>query len=554
MDSYSDIVQLLLRKRGITTDDEAESFLNPSYELHTHDPFLMKGMEVAVERILMAMQAGEQIAVYSDFDADGIPGGVILHDFFQKVGYENFTNYIPHRDREGYGFHAAAVETLAQQGVGLIVTVDVGITAVETAQYARELGVDVIITDHHEPLETVPDALAVLNPKQKECAYPFDGLCGAGVAYKLVQALLQRGSFPDVPEGWEKWLLDLVAIATVADMVPLTGENRALVHWGLHVLRKSHRPGVVALCRKLRLSQSLLTEDDIGFSFGPRINAASRMGHPDDAFNLLRTSDPAEAEALVTQLESLNNKRKGAVASIVKQAKKKFEHLLDEKGTLPQVLVTGDPTWSPALAGLAANSLVEHFGRTVCLWGREGTGILKGSCRTDGSVSAVALFAAAGDALLTYGGHHGAGGFAVSDTAIHTLGERFNSAYEEVHTDGTKEPPVADATLALSRINDQLHREFTLLAPFGVGNPKPVFTIRGAQVVAVRMFGKEQNHIEVMVGDETTTQRKATKFFATPRTFSREPTTGATVELLASLEESSFGGRRSLELRIVDIV
>src|SRR3989344_2557365 len=272
----SELVRTLLAKRGVENDADVAAFLNPDYELHTHDPFLLQGMDVAVARLLSAIDAGERIAVYADFDCDGIPGAALLSDFFNKIGYENFEVYLPHRDREGYGFHTEAISALAARGVKLIITVDVGTTAVDAVAFAKEKGVDVIVTDHHEPIRDpsasngpgipaqLPDAVAVLNPKI--APYPFPSLCGAAVAFKLAQAAIQEGrkrglkQFATIPLGWEKWLLDMVAIATIADMVPLVGENRALAHWGLQVLRKSPRPGIRALCAKLRLRQDELSE------------------------------------------------------------------------------------------------------------------------------------------------------------------------------------------------------------------------------------------------------------------------------------------------------
>src|SRR3989344_4818245 len=233
----SELVRTLLAKRGVENDADVAAFLNPDYELHTHDPFLLQGMDVAVARLLSAIDAGERIAVYADFDCDGIPGAALLSDFFNKIGYENFEVYLPHRDREGYGFHTEAISALAARGVKLIITVDVGTTAVEAVAYAKEKGIDVIVTDHHEIPGELPEAVAVINPKRSP--YPFPHLCGAAVAFKLAQATLvegkRRGSerFANVSEGWEKWLLDMVAIATVADMVPLVGDNRARSHWGL---------------------------------------------------------------------------------------------------------------------------------------------------------------------------------------------------------------------------------------------------------------------------------------------------------------------------------
>jgi len=572
MEEYSDILQTLLKKRGFKEKGEITAFLNPSYDNDLHDPFLMLGMDVAVKRILQAFVKEEKIGIYSDFDADGIPGGALLHSFFKKIGYDNFVNYIPHRHTEGYGFHKEAVDKLAKEGVNIIITVDVGITASETVTHAKKLGVDVIITDHHQPVvgNDFSDAIAVLNPAQKECPYP-EGLCGTGVAYKLVQALIDRGrksqeegvvfkNIKDIKEGWEKWLLDLVAIATVADMVPLVGENRTLVHWGLKVLHKSPRIGIRALCHKLRINQSLLNENDIGFSIGPRINASSRMGESQEAFNLLTTESIEEAEALAKKLESLNNKRKGAVAAITKQVKAKvqdMQELLSDGAELPSVIVTGDPSWSPALVGLAAGSVADTLGRVVCIWGREGTGTLKGSCRrgsTDYSI--VGMFEAASADLLGFGGHHAAGGFAVGDDGVHTLGDTLNTALNtlKIDDDVVKNTHEFDIELSLRDVHNVTLRELSHLAPFGIGNPKPVIKFTQVTVTSIRHFGKEQNHLELFIKDTNGASRKVSKFFATAQSFSEEIIEGRVVDVFANLEESAFAGRRTLELRIVDIV
>src|SRR3989344_5799064 len=296
--SSSNLVNELLSKRGITAAGDVERFLNPDYERDTHSPLLLEGMERAVARVLSAIAQNERIAVYADFDCDGIPGAALLSDFFNKIGYSNFEVYLPHRDKEWYGFHLEAISALAERGVKLIITVDVGTTAVEAVCFAKEKGVDVVVTDHHEIVGELPNAFAILNPKLGE--YPFRDLCGAATAFKLVQATLIEGkkrgldAFTKIPDGWEKWLLDLVAIATIADLVSLFGENRVLAHFGLRVLRKSPRSGLIALCNRLRLRRSELTEEDIAFSIAPRINAASRMDDPDLAFRLLVTSDSDE--------------------------------------------------------------------------------------------------------------------------------------------------------------------------------------------------------------------------------------------------------------------
>ncbi len=556
----SELVRTLLTKRGVESADDIAAFLNPDYKLHTHDPFLLAGMDVAVARLLSAVEKNERIAVYADFDCDGIPGAALLSDFFTKIGYENFEVYLPHRDREGYGFHTDAISQLATprpggaSAVSLIITVDVGTTAIDAVAFAKEKGVDVIVTDHHEIPGALPDAVAVLNPKL--APYPFTHLCGAAVAFKLAQATLAGGKergverFQKIPDGWEKWLLDMVAIATIADMVPLVGENRALTHWGLQVLRKSPRPGIRALCGKLRLRQEELSESDVGFSIAPRINAASRMDEPDLALRLLVTRDVAEAEALVAQLEKLNTKRKGVVASLVKQAR---AHVKERYKDGDRVVVLGNPEWKPALLGLAANSIMSDRGGIVCMWGRDVNGKLKGSCRSDGDVSLLDLFQSAGDVFEEYGGHAASGGFTVSHEHVHRLPEILACAMEKLPPPSNVVALEHDVSVTLSDISAALFKEVSKLAPFGVGNPKPIFLLNNTTVVGVKRFGKENNHVEVMLEcRESGVSARAFEFFKSPHDFSLSPEPGRFANLLATIEHDSYRG--GLALRIVDVL
>ncbi|HEC33055.1 MAG TPA: single-stranded-DNA-specific exonuclease RecJ, partial [Candidatus Kaiserbacteria bacterium] len=269
LEEYPELLQELLINKGITARKDADIFLNPNYDEHLHDPFLMKDMDKVVDRILGAISSNEKIIIYSDYDCDGIPGGVLLHDFFKKIGYKNFENYIPHRHEEGYGLNISAIEKFGDDKVDVLISVDCGITDVVPVEKANELNIDVIITDHHLQNGVLPKAYAILNPKQKGDSYPYDMLCGTGVVFKLVQGLIKKGDF-NLKKGWEKWWLDMVGLATIADMVPLTGENRVLAYYGLQVLRKSRRPGLMQLCRKIYLKQMYITEDDIGFMIAPR--------------------------------------------------------------------------------------------------------------------------------------------------------------------------------------------------------------------------------------------------------------------------------------------
>ncbi len=409
---FPELVRTLLYYRGVETAEAAVAFLNPDYATSIHDPFLMKDMDKGVERILKAISDKEKIVIFGDYDADGVPGTAIIASFFKQIGFTNFTPYIPDRHLESYGLNSSQVEKFAADGVTLIITVDCGITAVAETARAKELGVDVIITDHHLPQEKLPAAVAIIDPKRADCDYPCKVLCGAGVAFKLVQGLLARGNFNVIP-GWEKWLLDLVAISTVSDMVPLSGENRVLVKFGLVVLNKTRRPGLLSLLVALKLKPGTITEDDIGFMIGPRINSASRMTHGSEAYELLMTNDWAVGRTIATNLEKNNKARKVMVEKIMKTVIDQFDGQ-----ELSGVVVTGDDDWGLGVLGLASARITEKFGRVSFVWGKNGDGLIKGSCRSDGSVSVVELMQAAGglDFFAGLGGHIHAGGFSLQQS------------------------------------------------------------------------------------------------------------------------------------------
>lgn len=548
IENIDELQDVLLKKLGFTSEEQKQNFLTPNYDTGRHDPFLLNDMEKAVVRILRAINDKEKIVIFSDYDCDGIPGAVVLHDFFKAVGYENFTNYIPHRHYEGFGLSIEAVDKLAKEKADLIITIDCGTTNFEAVGQANRKNIDVIITDHHEPKEELPKALAVVNPKVGD-KYPFADLCGAGVVFKLVEALLERGEF-EIIKGKEKWWLDMVGLATVSDMVPLIGENRVFAYYGLQVLRKSRRPGLQRLLRKAKASQRFLTEDDIGFTIGPRINAASRMDTPEDAFNMLSSTDEGEAGGYVDHLEKLNNERKGLVASMSKELKKRVKEMPD----LPEVLVLGSPEWRPSLVGLAANSLAEEHQRPVFLWGRDGNGFLKGSCRSDGKVSVITLMDAVSDSFVEHGGHHASGGFTIKEEAIHTLGENLSQARRDLGEKAlSNEDVIIDAYIKLEEVNQKLLQILRTLAPFGVGNPKPLFAFKNVRPSELNMFGKTKEHLKLNF-ETTGRPLEAIAFFASPESFSKEAKVGEELTLLAHVEESFFMNRRQTRLRIVDIV
>lgn len=555
---YDPLTRSLLFHRGIKTAKDATNFLEPNFDLHLHDPFLMNDMDSAVERILKAIQADENIVVYSDYDCDGIPGGALLHDFFTAIRYKHFTNYIPHRHDEGYGLNTNAIDKLKSDGYTLMITVDCGITDTKEVAHANRLGIDVILTDHHEPNEKLPDALAVLNPKRTDSTYPFRELCGSGVAFKLVSALVVRGRKEKVfelKEGWEKWWLDVVGIATIADLVPLIGENRVLAHYGLFVLRKGRRLGLQHLLRTMRLKAYHITEDDIGFMIAPRINAASRMDKPEDALKLLTATTEEEAGAYAKHLDKMNNERKGVVAAMVKEIKKRLKQRVE----INDVLVIGDPKWRPALVGLAANSLAEEYKRPAFVWGRDGRDMIKGSCRSDGTISVVTLMNEARDVFIEYGGHHYSGGFSVHHNSIHTFDKRLNEAYKTVKKEnGTdisaEEKNLLDGDLSLNDVTDTTYRIIEKLSPFGIGNPKPLFRFRSVAPASVERFGKGKDHTKIIFERERNIRLEAIGFFALPDSFQKTLEVGKNIDLIAHIEKSFFMNRPQLRLRIVDVL
>ena len=553
-------MRTLLKNRGITDEKEAEIFLNPSYKQSLHNPFLMKDMERVCLRIFEAIKNKEKIFIYADYDCDGIPGAVILQDFFKKIGHPNYEVYIPQRNSEGYGLNLAAIKQFALSEAKLLITVDLGITAVQEIKEAKKNGIDVIITDHHLPQAILPEAYAILNPKVDD--YPEKMLCGAGVAFKLVQAFIKKYGEENkhfkIKDGWEKWLLDMAGLATLSDMVPLLGENRAIAYFGLKVLRKSPRPGLQKLLAKMNIDQRYLSEDDIGFMVTPRLNAASRMDDPLRAYELLSTEDEKEAGILTDHLSKINDERKTIVTSIMREVNKKLEKrkTVKERG----VIVIGNPLWRIGILGLIAGKILDEYKKPVFVWGRDENDCIKGSCRSDGSVSVVELMTVTRESFIDFGGHELAGGFTVYNEKIHFLEESLCVSYNKVRyetpslsSDGVKN---IDITGDLSLVNVRNWREIERMAPFGLANPKPVFLFEKLKIENIKKFGKNGSgeHLEIIFSDKSDNKAKAISFFSNHDSFKTKLAPGISVNLLATFDLSRFRGREDLRLRIVDII
>ncbi len=546
---YPELIRRVLLNRGIETAEDAEEFLNPDYEKGLHNPFLLSGMEKAVERILLAIREGECVVIFGDYDADGVSASVIFCEFFKKIGFENFHVHIPDRNLDGYGLSMEAVDKLIKEKTELIVTVDCGITGGEKIEKANAAGVDVIVTDHHISPDEPPPAFAIVDAKQKNDDYPFKSLCGTGVAFKVVQALIKRGDFNITP-GWEKWLLELVAIATVADMVPLLGENRVLVSFGLKVLKKTRRPGLLSFFRRMRLKPSDVAEDDIAFMIAPRINIASRLDHANISLGLLTSESPEECDRLAKHLDSMNDERKKAVEDILKTVNAEIR----ERETPPSIIFEGDLDWHPGVLGIAANRLLEEHEVPVFLWGKGEGKDAKGSCRSKGSVNLVDLMKNLPEGLLlNYGGHAFAGGFSAEENKIGELKKEFLDTHKKMPKEKTENNILnIDMEMSIDDVNWNTWAMMEKLQPFGMDNPKPIFKFSGLEIDNVRKFGNGGIHLGLDFRNSAGKKVPAIGFFVGDgEKFKLKA--GQKIDLAATLEKSFFAGKIELRLKIVDI-
>jgi len=556
---YGPLLAQLLYNKGIHTEVEADNFINPAYE-HNYDPFLMHNLKEGIKRLRAAIKNNEKITIYADYDADGIPGAVILSTLLDKIKYTNYDVYIPHRHDEGYGIHIEALEKIKESGTSLIVTIDVGITAHEAANWCQKNNIDLVITDHHLPLthedgsQDLPAPLLLINPKQTACNYPDPMLCGCGVMFKFIQGFLnQYQSEFNIHVGWEKWLLDMVAISTISDLVPLQNENRIFAKYGMQVIKKTKKPGLKKLIWDAGITIHYLSAEDIAFGITPKINAASRMSHPEDAFNTFMSKNDVAATTHVKHLIKLNNDRKRLVAQTMKQAYKKLENR-----TIKNILVIGSPHWSAGILGLVASKLTEKYHLPVFVWSEE-HGEIKGSCRTWNNHHLVDIMSAAEEgSFIGFGGHAEAGGFSCKKNEIHSLEERLNAAFltiqETQQTDQVQETTLIDAELTLDDVNYHIIKDINQLAPFGVANEKPLFIFKNIIPEHVGQFGKTQEHLEMWFKNSRGEKIRAITFFKTPKDFTQIPIEQKPCNIIGHIEHSVFMGKHEVRIKIVDCI
>ncbi len=486
--NITSLVAALLVNRGIDSPEEASSFLYGK-EQTFHDPFSLIGMDIAVSRINEAIKKSEPILIFGDYDADGVTSTSVMMMTLQELG-ANVQYYIPNRFTEGYGPNEQAFRHAAENGVKLIITVDTGISAIHEANVAKELGVDLIITDHHEPGPVLPDALAIIHPKLENSPYPFRDLAGVGVAFKLAHALLGK-----MPEH----LLELAAIGTIADLVPLIGENRLIAKRGIDYLKRTSNLGLQALLQQTKTDPSAINEESIGFLIGPRLNAAGRLDSADIAVDLLLTRDSYEAQTIAEEIEELNKQRQAIVNEIAAEAFKEVE----EKYPIEEnaVIVVGKPGWNAGVIGIVASKLVDRFYRpAIVLSIDEEKGLAKGSARSIVGFDLFQNLSTCRDILPHFGGHPMAAGMTLSLKDVDLLRDRLNQlANEQLSEEDFIPVTQLDGEMELSEVDLAAIEEMQLLSPFGVNNPKPRIKLKDSNIAQMKKIGAEQNHLKLVL-------------------------------------------------------
>ena len=555
----SQVLANLLVQRGIDTLEKAKKFFNPQLS-DLHDPFLMKDMDKAVERVERAVRNREKIMVYGDYDVDGTTAVALVYKFLRQIGHKDLLFYIPDRYTEGYGISTKGIDHAARKGATLIIALDCGIKAIEKVDYAKRKGVDFIICDHHLPAEEIPRAVAVLDPKRADCSYPFDELSGCGVGFKLVQAYCQKNG---IPFQQIEPLLDLLAVSIASDIVPLVDENRILAHYGLLRLNASPSKGLLSIIKICSLDRHNITIDDIVFKIGPRINAAGRMRMDENdenaapsggyaAVNLLIEGNESLAEEFGSVIDGFNQDRKCIDRSVTQEAHDFIEAHAELKAAKSTVIY--NPRWMKGIVGIVASRLIETYYRpTVVL--TMSNGFVTGSARSVPGFDLYQAIESCSDLLENFGGHMYAAGLTMRPERVEEFTRRFNAYVEENIDPITLQPQVEiDSELFFSNITPAFRRDLNRFQPFGPGNPAPVFVTRG--VVShgeTKLVGADCEHLrmDLMQRQKPNTTIQTIAF--------QQPThyewirAGHPIDVCYQIVENHYRGSVSVQLRIKDI-
>ncbi|MEE9205019.1 MAG: single-stranded-DNA-specific exonuclease RecJ [Nitrospirales bacterium] len=538
--SISTITASVLLARGVATQEEAHQWLSTALGA-SHDPYLLPDMELAIHRLHRAVRESERICFYGDYDVDGVSATSIYVTFFQSLG-AHVTAYIPHREKEGYGLNAQALHRLRQSGVGLLVTSDCGTAAQQEIEVANQLGFDVIVTDHHQVSDRLPPALAVVNPHRVDSVYKFTGLCSGGLAYKVVQAYQEKYGNGHLPLDS---LLDLVALSTVADVVPLVDENRRFVTEGLMLMTRGSRAGIRALKHTAGVDRTCTT-DTVMFQLAPRINAAGRLDHAEAAVQLLTTESDLEARRIALRLEELNRTRRQIERETTAQA----AALVCER-ELPAALVVWARHWHLGVVGIVAARLVERYHRPAVVVTVNGRGVGKGSARSMPGFDVFQALCQCRDLLEGFGGHPSAAGLTIRESRLVEFQERLASLAEGWAGRQSEVPPLrVDAEVNLAEVDARVVRELEKLHPFGVGNPEPTFAVKNLRVLSARVVG--DRHLKVTVRDGHSRAFDGIGY-RMGSLAGRWLSAGGSVDLAFMPEFNRWNGLDHIQLRIKDV-
>ncbi|MBI3251548.1 MAG: single-stranded-DNA-specific exonuclease RecJ [Candidatus Andersenbacteria bacterium] len=535
--SAEDLRTLLCRQRGI--DEASASFFQPEYETAIHDPYLLFGMQEAVDRIYFAIKKGQRILVYGDYDADGVTSSAILVSTVQELGASVFP-YLPHRMDDGYGLNQHVLERLLPE-IDLVISVDCGVANVNEIAWLKKKGKDTIVVDHHEMAAELPPARVVLHPRHPQGKYPWGYLCGAGMAWKLCQALLRdrRSGFAEDRDK-EKWLLDLVLLGTVADVMPLLDENRAIARFGLMVLQLERRPGLKALLNALRISGKELGLEDVGYKIVPRLNAPGRLEHAQPALELLLATDRNSAERQVAILESYNTKRQSISRRIAKEAEAQV--VADSP-----VVFAFEASWPAGVVGLVAGQLARKFNRPAVVVGSNGRHAV-GSARSPKGHNILHILEAGREHLLALGGHAQAAGFSVKEELVNHFHRAIVQSPIHDKNQSFEEEVRADAVVGESLLHRDTAALIERFGPFGEGNAEPMLIVRSLPLLKATIVGKKQEHAKFIFGAQT--RLDAIGFGLAPKA----ALLGNTVDVVGSLGIDRFFGSPRLQLKVKDII
>jgi len=541
LSEFHPLFRTILFNRGQTDSESAKRYL-AALPAQNADIWLMAGIPEAVSRIRSAIKNQENVVVYGDYDVDGVTATTLLVQVLNELGLP-VRAYIPNRFDEGYGLNNQAISSLKESGSDLIITVDCGIRSIEEALLAKKIGLDLIITDHHQPGSILPDAIAVINPKQPECRYPEKDLSGVGLAYKLALAVNSQERITSNEKNLDR-VLDLVALGTVADMVPLKGENRSLVRAGLSQIQRPVRQGLLALIGVSGLQPQNISATDIGFMLGPRLNASGRLETALDSMNLLSTTDIHEAGRLAQKLDNQNRERQALTRDI-------FEHALDEvinRGQDSFIFYSVDENYNPGVVGLAASRLTEKYYRPSIVAHKD-SGSTRGSCRSIPEFNITKALDECSDLLDHHGGHAAAAGFTIRNENWNEFIDRIETIAKRELSDLDLRPTLtADVEVKLVDLKPDLIPMMELLQPTGIGNPQAVFVSRNLQVRSSRAIGRENAHLKLTVNDGIISY-DAIAF----RQGHLAESLPDRIDLMFSFEKNEFNGRQSLQLNVRDI-